>query len=63
LIYIGFTRVVRMVVCEWCEEEVESGVNAIVAGFDKHLCKTCHGLYLDGHMDEFVNRRPTWNDS
>jgi hypothetical protein len=48
--------------CEWCEDEAEMLWNSRVDGFDKHLCKTCHDLYLDGLMGEFVSRRPNWDN-
>lgn len=45
-----------METCEWCEEE-KTWRKASVAGSDKLMCETCYSLYLDGRMEEFVNRK------
>jgi hypothetical protein len=52
-----------METCEWCEEEAETLGNARVGGNAKQICKTCHDLYLDGHMGEFVSRRKNWENA
>jgi hypothetical protein len=49
-------EVVKMETCEWCEEE-NTMRKASVAGSSKLMCETCYSLYLDGRMEEFVNRK------